>query len=57
MTDIGVIFEPNQARSIYADFNPAKRGSGNLGYAQGGYITKKAKGGSVERVYNDRKYI
>jgi hypothetical protein len=44
MTDIGVIFEPNQARSIYADFNPAKRGSGNLGYAQGGYITKKTKG-------------
>lgn len=31
LTDIGVIFEPNQARSIYADFNPAKRNSSNLG--------------------------
>jgi hypothetical protein len=30
LTDIGVIFEPNQARSIYADFNPAKRSSANL---------------------------
>jgi len=27
------------------------------GYAKGGLITKKAKGGNVERVYNDRKYI
>jgi hypothetical protein len=30
MTDIGVIFEPNQARSINAAFDPAKRGYGNL---------------------------
>ena len=30
MTDVGVIFEPRQARSFSADFDPAKRGSANL---------------------------
>jgi hypothetical protein len=30
MTDIGVVFEPNQARSINAAFDPAKRNSANL---------------------------
>ena len=38
------IFDPTNIRSVNAAFDPAKRGSANLGYAQGGYITKKTKG-------------
>ena len=42
-TDVYAIFDPANIRSRFAAFDPAKRGSGNLSYAQGGYITKKTK--------------
>jgi hypothetical protein len=33
-----IIFDPSNIRSANAAFDPAKRGSGNLGYAQGGTV-------------------
>jgi hypothetical protein len=39
-----IILNPSNIRSTNADFDPAKRGSANLLYAQGGYVTKKTKG-------------
>jgi hypothetical protein len=38
------IFDPANIRSINAAFDPEKLGSKNIGYAQGGYVTKKTKG-------------
>jgi hypothetical protein len=33
-----IIFDPSNIRSVNAAFDPAKRGSGNLGYAKGGAV-------------------
>jgi single-stranded DNA-binding protein len=57
---VGPKFDPNRPKYVNEEelaalFN--KYAPTVVSKAKGGIITKKAKGGNVERVYNDRKYI
>ena len=51
------VIDPTQVKSAIGNEGTFDPTNPAITKAKGGIITKKAKGGNVERVYNDRKYI